>query len=112
MTAVRHHVREGCAFKAARTAVLILGVIALSPMLPGQVAAQGLGLRTYSASGMHQCGGGERPQSCVVTGGFYRDCNEAASALRAQDCCPTSSKGSRSTGFTLSYCIPESGLGR
>jgi hypothetical protein len=79
-------------------------------MFPGQAAAQ-LDLRTYSASGMHQCSAG-KPSSCVVTGSRYRDCIDATSALRTQDCCLTRRDGSRSTGFTLSYCIPESGLGR
>jgi hypothetical protein len=65
-----------------------------------------LGLPSYSASGTHQCGGGP---VCVVTGLAFRDCNDAASALRAQDCCVSRGGGQASTGFTLNYCIPEQG---
>ncbi|QAU46360.1 hypothetical protein [Bradyrhizobium guangzhouense] len=89
---------------------LLIGLLALTPLLPGRVAAQ-LDLRTYSASGTHQCSG-EKAASCVVTGSRYRDCIDATSALRVQDCCATRRDGSRSTGFTINYCIPEGGLGR
>jgi hypothetical protein len=65
-----------------------------------------LGLPSYSASGTHQCGGAA---VCVVTGLAFRDCNDAASALRAQDCCVSRGGGQTSTGFTLNYCIPEQG---
>jgi hypothetical protein len=64
-------------------------------------------LPSYSASGTHQCGGGA--PVCVVTGLAFRDCNDAASALRAQDCCASRGGGQASTGFTLNYCIPEQG---
>jgi hypothetical protein len=65
-----------------------------------------LALPSYSASGTHQCGGAP---VCVVTGLAFRDCNDAASALRAQDCCVSRRGGQTSTGFTLNYCIPEQG---
>lgn len=103
MNAIRRHARERL--------ILIIGVFTLLPLLSGPAAAQ-LDLRTYSASGTHQCGGGEKPVACVVTGSRYRDCIEANSALRVQDCCLTRRDGSRSTSFTINYCIPEGGLGR
>lgn len=65
-----------------------------------------LALPSYSASGTHECGTGP---VCVVTGLAFRDCNDAASALRAQDCCVSRGGGKTSTGFTLNYCIPEQG---
>jgi hypothetical protein len=108
MNAVRQHARERRSSEAGR--VLIAGIFALLALLPGPAVAQ-LDLRTYSASGTHQCSG-EKSASCVVTGSRYRDCNDATSALRVQDCCLTRRDGSRSTGFTLNYCIPEGGLGR
>jgi hypothetical protein len=75
----------------------------------GPIAA----MPSYSASGTHQCGSGsDHANSCVVTGFGFPDCIGAASSLRAQDCCPTARKGATSTGFTLNYCIPETGLGR
>ena len=112
MTATGQRQREARAAKTRPMLCLIVGIMALPLMLPSEATAQGLGLRSYSASGMHQCGNGEHAQSCVVTGLGYRDCIEAGSALRSQDCCLTRRDGTRSTGFTLSYCIPESGLGR
>jgi hypothetical protein len=108
MNAVRQHARKRRSSEAGR--VLIVGIFTLLPLLPNQAAAQ-LNFPTYSASGTHQCSG-EKPASCVVTGLRYRDCNDATSALRVQDCCLTRRDGSRSTGFTLNYCIPEGGLGR
>jgi hypothetical protein len=62
-------------------------------------------LPRYSASGIHQCGAGGK-HSCVVTG-LFSDCNQAATSLRTQDCCPTSKGGGTSTAFTLTYCIPD-----
>jgi len=59
----------------------------------------------YSASGFHQCGTGH---SCVVSG-LFNDCKTAAISLATRDCCPTTPGGGASTGFTLSYCIPDSG---
>jgi hypothetical protein len=109
MNAIRQHARERRSLQAGW--LLIIGIFASLPLLlPGQASAQ-LDLRTYSASGMHQCSGGQ-PATCVATGSRYRDCNEATSALRTQDCCLTRRDGSHSTGFTLNYCIPEGGLGR
>jgi len=108
MTALRQQVCERGSSKTGRRPIFVIGLLALLPMLPGQAVAQGLG--RYSASGMHQCG--DRSPSCVVTGIGYRDCIEANSALRSQDCCLTRRDGSRSTGFTMNYCIPEGGLGR
>jgi hypothetical protein len=64
-------------------------------------------LPRYSASGMHQCGqSGNGKRSCVVSG-LFSDCNEAAISLRTRDCCPTTKDGGNSTGFALSYCIPD-----
>jgi hypothetical protein len=75
----------------------------------GPIAA----MPSYSASGTHQCGSdSDHANSCVVTGFGFPDCIGATSSLRAQDCCPTARKGATSTGFTLNYCIPETGLGR
>jgi hypothetical protein len=108
MTVVRRRARETGSCRAGR--VLAIGLFALLPMLPGEAAAQ-LDLRTYSATGTHQCSDG-KPASCVVTGSRYRDCIDATSALRAQDCCLTRRDGSHSTGFALNYCIPEPGIGR
>ena len=108
MNAVRQHTRERGSSETGRA--LIGGIFALLMLIPGPAAAQ-LDLRTYSASGTHQCSAGQ-PATCVATGSRYRDCNEAASTLRVQDCCLTRRDGSRSTGFTLNYCIPEGGLGR
>jgi len=107
MNAIR---RQPRARRSEAGRVLLVAIFALMPLLPGQVAAQ-LDLRTYSASGTHQCSG-EKPASCVVTGLAFRDCIDASSALRVQDCCATRRDGSRSTGFTINYCIPERGLGR
>ncbi len=108
MKTVRQRARDRGFSEPGR--VVIAGLFALLPLLPGSAAAQ-LDMRTYSASGMHQCSG-EKPVSCVVTGSRYRDCNDASSSLRLQDCCLTQRAGSRSTGFTLNYCLPEVGLGR
>lgn len=111
MTAVRRQACERGAATAGRMLLTMIGVVPLVAMLSSPVAAQ-LDLRSYSASGMHQCSSGQ-PASCVVTGSRYRDCIEATSALRAQDCCLTRrDSSSHSTGFTLNYCIPESGIGR
>src|SRR6478609_154391 len=108
MTAVRQYADKSCSW-AGR--VVLIGLFAFLPLLPGQALAQ-LDLRTYSASGSHQCSGGQ-PTTCVVTGSFYRDCINASSALSVQDCCRTRRDGSHSTGFTLNYCIPQSpGPGR
>jgi hypothetical protein len=64
-------------------------------------------LPRYSASGLHQCGSGAgTKQSCVVTG-LFSDCNDAMMSLQTRDCCPTTKGGGTSTGFTLSYCIPD-----
>lgn len=64
-------------------------------------------LPRYSASGFHQCGSASSAgRSCVVTG-LFQDCNEAAIALRTRDCCPTTPGGGKSSGFTLTYCIPD-----
>jgi hypothetical protein len=103
-------------YKSAAAATLIAGgmvqssiaEIAMAPRGHSQAFGARLAqLPRYSASGLHQCGttnGGHR--SCVVTG-LFSDCNEAASALRTRDCCPTSAGGGTSTAFTLTYCIPD-----
>jgi hypothetical protein len=38
---------------------------------------------------------------------LFSDCNEAASSLRIRDCCPTTAGGGTSSGFNLTYCIPD-----
>jgi hypothetical protein len=63
-------------------------------------------MRGYSASGTHQCGS-EKGLSCVVTGSGFSNCNDAATMLRTRDCCPTTPRGGKSSGFTLNYCIPD-----
>jgi len=64
-------------------------------------------LPRYSASGIHQCGSGNGgKRSCVVTG-LFSDCNQAETSLRTRDCCPTAKGGGTTTGFTLTYCIPD-----
>lgn len=108
MQKVSRLARERHPSKVAKMPIFALGMIALLLILPGQALAQGLG--RYSASGTHQCG--EHSPSCVVTGLGYRDCIEATSTLRSQDCCLTRRDGSRSSGFVLNYCIPETGPGR
>jgi hypothetical protein len=65
--------------------------------------------RGYSATGTHQCGS-EKGRSCVVSGSAFFSCNEASIDLRTRDCCPTSSAGGKSTGFTLNFCIEDRGL--
>jgi len=72
-----------------------------------EAARQIAQLPRYSASGLHQCGSGTgSSHSCVVTG-LFRDCNEATISLQTRDCCPTTPGGGKSSGFTLSYCIPD-----
>lgn len=64
-------------------------------------------LPRYSASGLHQCGSEKgASHSCVVTG-LFRDCNEATISLQTRDCCPTTAGGGKSSGFVMSYCIPD-----
>lgn len=78
----------------------------------------------YSASGTHQCRTSEGvSHSCVVTGLVFSNCIDAASSLRAQDCCPSTRacardsqgretecrRGGTSAGFTLNYCISGGG---
>ncbi len=94
-----------------------LGVLAgLAAAQPATVHAA-----SYSASGTHQCKGGDGAiHSCVVTGFLFGNCVDAVSSLRAQDCCPSSREclydsrgretcrgGGTSIGFTMNYCIPE-----
>jgi hypothetical protein len=91
----------------------MLAALSATPGLaapPADIVAQPVQLRlpSYSASGTHQCGA--NAASCVVTGLAYRDCNDATSSLRAQDCCASRRSGQASTGFTLNYCIPEMGV--
>lgn len=78
----------------------------------------------YSASGTHQCRttGGDS-HSCVVTGLVFSNCIDAASSLRAQDCCPSTRacardsqgretecrRGGTSASFTMNYCISGGG---
>jgi hypothetical protein len=71
---------------------------------PGLHVMRTAQLPRYSASGRHQCGSDKR--SCVVSG-LFSDCNDATSTLKARDCCPTTAGGGTSTGFSLSYCIPD-----
>jgi hypothetical protein len=74
----------------------------------------------YSASGTHQCRGGDGgTTSCVVTGDFFSTCIDAGSSLKTRDCCPSTRacerdaqgretncrRGGTSAGFTLNYCI-------
>ena len=66
----------------------------------GRTIAQ---LPRYTAGGTHQCGSNV---SCVVSGQFM-NCSDATTTLRTRDCCPTTKKGGTSTGFALTYCIPE-----
>jgi hypothetical protein len=66
----------------------------------GRTIAQ---LPRYTAGGTHQCGSNV---SCVVSGQFM-NCSDATTTLQTRDCCPTTKKGGTSTGFTLTYCIPE-----
>lgn len=62
-------------------------------------------LRGYSSAGTHQCGSEKR--SCVVAGSGFENCNEALSALKTRDCCPTIPMGGKSNGFVLNYCIVD-----
>ena len=106
----RHSARPAlgglCAITLSMVAVLAPAASpAAQPWDAAPVPVQ-LALPSYSASGTHQCGGAA---VCVVTGLAFRDCNDAASALRAQDCCVSRGGGQTSTGFTLNYCIPEQG---
>jgi hypothetical protein len=74
---------------------------------PGGYTLRAAQLPRYTASGRHQCGSGDdAKRSCIVTG-LFSDCNEAATTLRTRDCCPTTKGGGTSTGFYLSYCIPD-----
>ena len=59
--------------------------------------------RGYSALGKHQCGS-ENGRSCIVSGSGFFSCNDASSDLRTRDCCPSSSVGGKSSGFTLLSC--------
>jgi hypothetical protein len=63
-------------------------------------------LPRYTASGTHQCGGAQTRRTCVVTGTFST-CSDAAISLQTRDCCPTTRDGGKSSGFSMSYCIPE-----
>ena len=63
-------------------------------------------MRSYSASGTHQCGP-EKGRSCVVTGSGFSNCNDAVTTLQTRDCCPTTPLGGKSSGFTINYCIPD-----
>jgi hypothetical protein len=95
----------------------ILCLTAVAVLTGGSAVGQGLQqelqqglklaqLRGYSASGTHQCGS-EKGQSCVVTGSGFSNCNDASITLRTRDCCPTTPKGGKSSGFVLNYCIPD-----
>lgn len=64
-------------------------------------------LPRYTASGLHQCGNGSGGQRSCVVSGLFSDCNEAAISLRTRDCCPTAKGGGKSTGFAITYCIPD-----
>jgi len=87
----------------------ILGLAALG-MLSGRPASGDelklAQMRSYSASGTHQCGS-EKGRSCVVTGSGFGSCNDATTTLQTRDCCPSSAGGGKSTGFVLNYCIPN-----
>lgn len=71
---------------------------------PSAVIAQ---LPRYSASGTHRCdlANGET-RSCVVSG-LFDNCGDAQLSLRARDCCQTTKGDGASSGFTLTYCIPD-----
>ena len=74
---------------------------------PGGYTLRTAQLPRYSAAGRHQCGSGnDAKRSCIVSG-LFSDCNEAAATLRTRDCCPTSKGGGTSSGFYISYCIPD-----
>jgi hypothetical protein len=104
--------------------VVLAGVaaaIGAAPATPARPPGAAVVSASYSASGTHQCrtAGGET-HSCVVTGAFFSTCIEADSALRTQDCCPSSRvcerdgqgretncrRGGTSASFAVNYCIP------
>jgi hypothetical protein len=75
---------------------------------------------SYSATGTHQCRASDGSvHSCIVTGSIFGSCVEAASSLRAQDCCPSTrvcsrdaqgretdcKRGGVSAEFSMNYCI-------
>ena len=74
---------------------------------PVKVAA----MTSYSAGGTHQCKS-EKGGNCIVSGTGFGNCTDASSSLQARDCCPTTRNGGTSSGFTMSYCIPEQRPGR
>ncbi|MBV9738334.1 MAG: hypothetical protein JOZ30_01725 [Hyphomicrobiales bacterium] len=103
-----------------RAASLLALFLAASCFLP--VTAQAFDFGGVTASGTHVCSGPTERQ-CVVSGSIFRNCIDAANALKVQDCCRTNLSCSRdpktgakkcesastSTKFTLDYCVGSSG---
>jgi hypothetical protein len=92
-------------------ATLTVAILAGAPangqeLKPLNQALKFVQLRSYSASGTHQCGS-EKGRSCVVTGSGYSSCNDASVTLQTRDCCPTTPTGGKSSGFVLNYCLPD-----
>ncbi len=91
-----------------RAAAVVAAILAWSALVAPLASARAdermiAQLPRYSAGGTHQCGSN---LSCVVSGQFM-NCSDATTTLQTRDCCPTTKKGGTSTGFTLTYCIPE-----
>jgi hypothetical protein len=90
-----------------------IAIALAAPVAPSHAQQRGdrelAQLRGYSASGTHQCGS-EKDRSCVVTGSGFTNCDDAAMTLQTRDCCPTTPRGGKSSGFVLNYCIKDRDL--
>jgi hypothetical protein len=97
----------------------LVATVALTAV-PAIAAERMAQFSTYSASGVHKCQSDtDNGHTCNVTGLSYSNCIDAGSALRLQDCCPTTrvcardaatgdtkcQKGGKSIEFHMSYCI-------
>jgi hypothetical protein len=105
----------------ARSLIAAVMLTAAPAIAAERLAAERLAqFSTASASGVHKCQSDtDSGHTCIVTGLSYSNCIDANSALRIQDCCPTTrvcardaatgetkcQKGGKSIEFRLSYCI-------
>jgi hypothetical protein len=105
----------------ARSLVAAVVLTAVPAVAAERLAAERLAqLSTYSASGVHKCQSDtDSGHTCIVTRLYFSNCIDANSALRVQDCCPTTrvcarnaatgetkcQKGGKSIEFHMSYCI-------
>jgi hypothetical protein len=91
----------------------------LATAMPSAVAQ----LSTYTAGGTHQCRSeDDSGHTCIVSSSVFTSCIDATNSLQIQDCCPSTrvcerdrvtgttrcTRGGKSVGFTLTYCIGSS----